>query len=137
MNEEEYNMLLDRIFSNIKSLSEQKSDFVIPKAVILQEGNKTIVKNIMEIADKARRDPAHIAKFISKELGVPANISNNMLYINSRVPEEDINKKIERYFNIFVICRECKKADTHLESAGRGKSYLVCEACGARYIVMW
>ncbi|MGC8568135.1 MAG: hypothetical protein ACP5RP_02980 [Candidatus Micrarchaeia archaeon] len=135
MSDEEYYRLLDNAFSKLSTLSKENVDFVIPKPNVIVQGGKTDIRNISEIADKARKKPAEIARFLSKEFGVPALIDKQSLVLNGRFSEEDIEKKITRYFEIYVICRECHKPDTHLENAGHGLLYIVCEACGAKYSV--
>jgi translation initiation factor 2 subunit 2 len=132
VSEAEYLELLDRAFSKLPALSIEKSDFVIPKADVFNEGVKTIIRNIAQIADKARRKEEDISRYISKELSVPVTISEQRLVINGKFQPDDINRKVLRYFEVYVICKECHKPDTHLEDADKGM-YLVCEACGARY----
>ncbi len=134
MSEEEYQKLLDRAFSRLPKLSAEKADFVIPVAEVMAEGTKTIIRNITLIADTARRNAADIARYIGKEFSVPVNIEEQRLIINGRFPADEIDRRIKKYFEIYVVCKECKKPDTHLEQAEKGM-YLVCEACGARYWV--
>lgn len=133
MSDEEYMKLLDRAFSNAHSVASENVDFVIPKVDSLVQGNKTILRNLSVVADRARRDPKEIARYISKELGVPVSIEENRLAISGRFQAADLDKRMQRYFEVYVICKECHKPDTKLESAGRGMFYLVCEACGSRY----
>ncbi|MCL4371808.1 translation initiation factor IF-2 subunit beta [Candidatus Marsarchaeota archaeon] len=125
--------MLDRALSKLPVLETEKSDFVIPKVDSIVQGNKTIIRNIGAIADKARRNVQDIARYISKEFGVPVGMEEQRLVITGRFSADDLDKRIARYFEIYVICRECHKPDTHLENAGRGMFYIVCEACGARY----
>ena len=134
MSDEEYQKLLDRAFSKLPSLSAEKTDFVIPVADVMAEGTKTIIRNITAIADTARRSVGDIARYVGKEFSVPVNNEDQRLIINGRFPAEEINRRIKKYFEIYVICKECKKPDTHLEQAEKGM-YLICEACGARYWV--
>ncbi len=134
MSEEEYVKLLDRAFSKLPNLSADKADFVIPDADVLNEGTKTIIRNMALIADRARRNAADIARYIGKEFSVPVNMEEQRLIMNGKFPADEINRRIKRYFEVYVICRECKKPDTHLENAEKGM-YLICEACGARYWV--
>ena len=134
MSEEEYQKLLDRAFSKLPSLTVEKIDFVIPAADVFSEGTKTIIRNIAVIADAARRAPADIARYIGKEFSVPVNVEDQRLIINGRFPNEEVNRRVKKYFEIYVICKECKKPDTRLEQADKGM-YLICEACGARYWV--
>ncbi|EQD64077.1 translation initiation factor aIF-2, beta subunit, partial [mine drainage metagenome] len=111
----------------------EKSDFVVPKVDALIQGNKTIIRNINAISDKARRGVPVIAHYLTKELGVPVNIESQRILINGKFQSEELDKRIKQYFDIYVICKECKKPDTHIESSERGMLQLVCEACGARY----
>ncbi|MGD0729124.1 MAG: translation initiation factor IF-2 subunit beta [Candidatus Micrarchaeaceae archaeon] len=134
MSEEEYQKLLDRAFSKLPNLSADKGDFVIPNANVLNEGTKTIIRNILNIADVARRSPTEIARYLGKEFSVPVNIEEQRLIINGKFPPEEIDRRVKKYFEMYVICKECKKPDTHLENAEKGM-YLICEACGARYWV--
>jgi len=134
LSEEEYQKLLDRAFSKLPNLSAEKTDFVIPTADVLTEGTKTIIRNIAVIADRARRNGADIARYIGKEFSVPVNVEEQRLIMNGKFPADEINRRINRYCEIYVVCKECKKPDTHLENAEKGM-YLICEACGARYWV--
>ena len=131
--DEGYTMLLDRAFSKMPNLVAESSDFVIPTVDSIVQGNKTIIRNLSVISDKARCKPAEIARYVSKELAVPVNLEEQRLVINGRFTNDDLNKRVRRYFEIYVICKECHKPDSHLESAGRGIFNFVCEACGARY----
>ena len=132
--EDEYRSLLDSAFAKLPILSSEKTDFVIPKVEALAQGAKTIIRNIAAIADTARRKPEEVARYLSKELSAPANIDEQRLMISGKFTGEDLDRRIAKYFETYVICKECHKPDTHLENADRGM-YLVCEACGARYWV--
>ncbi len=132
-NDEEYQKLLDRAFLKMPKLSAEISDFKIPGADSLIQGNKTVLKNINVIADRARRNVNEIARYISKELATPASLESQGLIINGKFSSQDLDRRIARYFEIYVICKECKKPDSHLDNAGRGMFNFICEACGARY----
>ncbi|MEM0154714.1 MAG: hypothetical protein QW814_02665, partial [Methanothrix sp.] len=73
INDKEYTELLDRAFSKLLTLEVEKSDFVIPTVESIMQGNKTIIRNMAVIADKARRSISDIAKYLSKEFGVPTS----------------------------------------------------------------
>ena len=134
MSEDEYVKLLDRAFSKLPNLTLDKTDFVIPDADVLNEGTKTIIRNMALISDRARRNGADIARYLGKEFSVPVNMEEQRLILNGKFPADEINRRIKRYFELYVICKECKKPDTRLENAEKGM-YLICEACGARYWV--
>ena len=131
----DYNQLLDRAFAELPKLSQESVDFKIPEVDSLIQGGKTVVRNISQIADKARRSSEDIAKYLTKELGTPMSINNNMLEISAKISQSSLNEKIRRFFEVYVICKECHKPDTHVENRDRGYIVIACEACGARYTV--
>lgn len=133
MSDEEYTKFLDRAFERAPTLVTEVSDFKVPKIDMIVQGNKSIIRNLSLIADRARRKPNEIARYVSKELAVPASVEEQRLVISGKFREDDLNKRIEKYFEVYVICKECHKPDSHLEMAGRGMFNFVCEACGARY----
>ncbi|MGC8479443.1 MAG: translation initiation factor IF-2 subunit beta [Candidatus Micrarchaeia archaeon] len=130
-----YDQLLDKAFKELPTLSVEKSDFEIPQVDSLVQGSKTILKNIDQISDKARRSQEDIAKYLSKELAAPVSINNHVLEISAKINQQSLKTKIEMYFKTYVICKECKKPDTRFEQRDRGYVTIVCEACGARYTV--
>ncbi len=130
---DQYIEFLDRAFERMPHLSAESVDFKIPDVESIVQGTKTIIRNIGVIADRARRTPQEIGKYLSRELAVPTSYEDQRLMINGRFQNEELNKRMHAYFDTYVICRECHKPDTHLESGGRGMMQLVCEACGARY----
>ena len=135
MGNDGYMELLDKAFSKLPTLSEEKSDFKIPEADSLIEGNKTLVQNFNQIKGTARRDGNEIAKYLSKELAAPVSTDDQKLIISTKVQSGVLNSKIRKYFEVFVICKECHKPDTRIESTEHGYETLVCEACGARYTI--
>ena len=130
-----YEQLLDRAFAQLPSLATEKSDFKVPEVDSIVQGSKTIIRNFSQIADAARRDQSDIAKYLSRELAAPVSIGEQKLTISAKVQNAPLNSKVKKYFEVYVICKECHKPDTHIEGTERGYETLVCEACGARYTV--
>ena len=128
-----YDELLDRAFTKLPTLSKENVDFKIPVIDSIIQGNKTIIRNIAQVADVARRNRAEIIKYLTKELAAPISADDQMLVINAKVAQNILNSKITKYFETYVICKECHKPDTRIESIERGYITTVCEACGARY----
>ena len=131
----DYYGLLEKAFAEMPKLSEENVDFAIPEVDSLVQGNKTIVKNIEQIADRARRDKSEIARYLTRELAAPVNVNNQALDIGAKISQASLNAKIKRYFEVYVICKECHKPDTQIEGRERGYVNIKCEACGARYTV--
>jgi len=130
-----YEELLEKAFKLLPGLSEEKIDFKIPEADSLVQGNKTIVKNMSQIADVARRNSAEIAKYLTKELAAPITYDDQKLTVLAEISPGTLNEKIKRYFELYIICKECHKPDTHVQRIDRGYTTIVCEACGAKYTV--
>ena len=93
------------------------------------------MRNFHQIADVARREDADIAKYLSKELAAPVSVDEQKVTISTKVQGSVLNAKIRKYFEVFVICKECHKPDTKIEGTEHGYETLVCEACGARYTI--
>jgi translation initiation factor 2 subunit 2 len=128
----DYDSLLDRA---LKQLPEKKSSgerFEVPRADVLIEGNKTIVRNFEEICGKLRRKPEEVSKFLFKEMAMPGEMQGQRLVMVGRAMTKLVNDKIAYYTQTHVLCRECGKPDTHLEGGDRHMQVLVCEACGAK-----
>ncbi len=138
MNEQDsrYLQLLDRAFASLPSAAASAStDFVVPTVDSLIQGSKTLIRNFSQIAGIARRKPELIAHFLVKELGTPASFDGQALVLSARFQPNVLNDKIRKYFETYVICKECHKPDTHIEETEHGYEVIVCEACGARYTV--
>ncbi len=134
--DELYDSLLDRAFEQLPALSTENVDFKIPTPDVIIQGSKTIIRNFSHIADVARRQKEEIAKYITKEFSAPVSIEQDQrLTISAKINPEELNERIKKYFETYVICKECGKPDTHVDNSSRGFMVIVCEACGARYTI--
>ena len=130
---EEYNKLLDKLYTEVKQVKVTKR-FEIPEVKGHIEGNKTIITNFSRICLTLRRKPQHLVKFLSRELATQVLIEGDRLILNRKLSSEMINQKIEAYVKEFVICPECGKPDTELIKEGKFM-FLHCLACGAKHSV--
>jgi len=130
--EKDYEKLLDGIYENLPERATTGERFEMPKFEYFTEGNKTIIRNFKSVTEKIRREPSLIIKFLTKELAVPAEQQNERLVLQRKLTGDIVNKKLEEFVNKYVMCKECKRPDTHVEDAGHGLKQLVCESCGAR-----
>jgi translation initiation factor 2 subunit 2 len=131
----DYKQLLDKAFTQLPNLSVEQSDFKIPEADSLVQGSKTLVKNIEQIASRARRDKSEIIGYLTRELAAPISMNGQVMEINAKVNSASLNEKIKKFFTTYVICKECHKPDTNITGRDRGYVTISCEACGARYTV--
>jgi len=129
-----YEDMLDRALSNLPEKVFEQSRFEIPRCDSFTMGNRTIVKNFQEIVQNMNRDANHLMKFLSGELATSGNFESRGAIFQGRFSSHQINEKIEKYANTYVLCHECRKPDTKLMKEGR-IVFLQCEACGARHSV--
>jgi len=130
--EKDYEHLLDDIYKSLPEKVTKTERFEMPRFEYFTEGNKTIIKNFKAVADKLRREPALLIKFFTKELAVPAEQQGERLVLARRLSGDMINGKLDDFVNRYVMCKECKRPDSHIEEMGHGFRQLVCESCGAR-----
>ena len=68
---EDYEEMLEHGIKNLPSKSVNKERFEMPKVQGHIEGNKTIINNFFQVADKLRINPEDLLKFIQRELETP------------------------------------------------------------------
>ena len=127
-----YDQLLGNIYSNLPKKAEASGRFEMPRFEYFTEGSKTIIKNFRFVAEKIRRDPEFILKYLTKELAVPAEQHGDRLVLQRKMTGDILNKKLEEFINKYVMCKQCNRPDTHIEETGHRLKNLVCESCGAR-----
>lgn len=130
----EYEKLLEQAHKQIKPV-ETRDEFArweVPKANIQIVGNKTIICNFLQICSYIRRDCNHVSKFLSKELASFSKMENERLIFNRKIPQKQVEDKINLYVNKFVVCKECQKPDTELLKED-GLMFIHCLACGAKH----
>ena len=132
---EDYDKMLEEAYGKLPKKVQTGERFEVPALETFVEGNKTMIKNFQFVVDKIRREPAEVSKFFTKELAVPVTQEGERLVLHRKISGEIVNKKFMEYTKEYVICGQCGKPDTHMESTGKGARVLVCEACGARRTV--
>ncbi len=127
----DYESLLEDAYKNVEANTECKR-FEILKVKGHHEGTRTIVSNFGQISSCLRRAPEHLLKFLTKELASSGEMNGERLILSRKLPSKDINEKIERYANKFVLCKKCRKPDTEITTEAN-KAFLKCLACGEKY----
>jgi translation initiation factor 2 subunit 2 len=128
--EMDYESLLKRARDNLPDNISDHQRFQVPEAEVIYEGKLTIIRNFQEICDILQRRPIHLLGYLLKELGTAGNMEGRRVIFKGRLMEARISDRIKEYTNIYVICSECWRPDTHLEKDGR-TVVLKCMACGA------
>ncbi|MDW7732197.1 MAG: translation initiation factor IF-2 subunit beta [Methanolobus sp.] len=126
----DYEALLDRAIANLPDKETTDARFVIPEPKIMVEGKTTILDNLSNIADVLNRDPEHLMKFLTREMGTAGKIDGSRAIFQGRFSKDQIKSNIEAYVEEFVMCSECSRPDTQLTKMDR-VLVLKCAACGA------
>lgn len=127
----EYDELLDKAFKELPEKATKSERFEPPVISSFLQGKQTVIKNISEVADKIRREPDHIMRFMSRELATPASFDGKRGVIQGNFKEDLLNSRLKKYMDEYVLCGQCKKPDTSLVMF-EGVKHKRCEVCGAR-----
>lgn len=124
----------EELLQRAKKATAAKGDggrFSMPKAELLEEGSKTIIKNFSSIAQTFRRKEDHIHKFFVKVLGVPGDLKGGRAALTGSFNQRQIDERLREYARLYVLCYTCGKPDTQLVVEDKQEK-LKCEACGAK-----
>jgi translation initiation factor 2 subunit 2 len=128
----DYEKLLDRLYKLVPEPASSGERFEIPRPVTIYVGSVTIIKNFREIADRMKREPELLGKYLLKELATSGDYeeSSGSFRLNVKVSSSSLYQLIERFAKSYVICPTCGRPDTYIKKTGR-LWVLKCEACGA------
>ena len=130
----DYESMLDDARKELPEDAIEAGRFSIPKAKGHLQGNRTVISNFYQIAQGVNRSPEMLMKHMLKEMATPGNLSRTALIMGTKVSATKFNQKVEQFVKQFVLCSECQKPDTKMETE-HGILYLKCSACGAKHAV--
>jgi len=127
----DYKTLLKRVRENpsVKT-REVEERFTVPRADVFYEGRTTIIRNFEKILATLNRESDHLLKFLLGELGTAGEREGSRAVFQGKIAAQQIQDKIQDYVDIYVLCQECNRPDTHLVKKDR-MVFLRCDACGA------
>lgn len=131
---ENYDKLLDAALEKVPKDTGTGERFVMPTSNAMIQGSRTIVVNFAEIASSFRREPDHIFKFLLKELATKGEMEGTKAVFQGKFASTVINRKLELYAKMYVLCPACTRPDTKIARMDRF-SFIKCEACGAKHQV--
>ena len=126
-----YDELLKRAYSQMPDVSVKRERLTLPRLLITTIGMRTIVSNFREVAEILDRDPQHILKFLTREMATAATYQDSRVIFQGKFQQDSLERLLQRYMEIFVVCPVCKRPDTKIVREKR-LSFLVCNACGAK-----
>lgn len=126
----DYKKLLKNVKEGISTKELIDDRFKLPKVEIFYEGNTTHIKNFDKISSAINREPDHILKFLLGGIGTSGEISSGRIVFQGKIPAKQIQDKLKDYIDMYVMCSECYRPDTHLVKQAR-TILIRCDACGA------
>ncbi len=128
----DYEALLERLYKKVPAPASSGERFEPPRAIVMSMGGQTIIRNFREIANKIRREPQLLQRYLLKELATSGSYDpgSGVLILNVRITSSSINNLLQRFVKTYVICPTCGRPDTRIIKKGR-IWILKCEACGA------
>lgn len=126
-----YDELLDKAYEKIPENARKLSRFEIPKVELRIESRNTFITNFNKIISTLNRDRKHFLGVFLKKAGTMGEVRGQQLFLKGQHKDQVLNKLIENYTKMYVLCRICNKPDTQIQREGK-KLYLKCTACGAR-----
>ena len=127
----EYDKLLEKAYEKIPENVKKSSRFEIPKVSLRIESKNSFIINFSKIMNTLNRDSRHFLGIFLKKAGTMGEIRGQQLFLKGRYKEQVLNRLIENYTKMYVLCKICNKPDTEIQKEGK-KQYLNCTACGAR-----
>jgi translation initiation factor 2 subunit 2 len=125
----DYEAYLDRALEMLPDIETSDDRFVIPEPKTFSEGKATVLENFIQIADVLNREPDHLMKFLTREMGTAGKIDGQHAVFQGKFTADVIAEQIESYVQEYVKCSECGRPDTKLVKADR-VLMLQCDACG-------
>lgn len=130
MTDYDYENLLKRA-SELTSVERVEDErFKIPKVDVFYEGNTTVFRNFDKVVQVLNREANHLVKFFLGNIGTAGELTGGRLIFQGKIPAKTIQDKLNDYVEIYVLCSECTRPDTHLVKKGR-TILIRCDACGA------
>ena len=130
MSDLNYHKLLKKVQSITSTKSVGEDRFKMPKADIFYEGNTTVLRNFDKITDTLNREANHLLNFLMGSVGTEGERSGGRIIFQGKIPARTLQDKLVEYVDIYVLCSECNRPDTHLVKKGR-TILIRCDACGA------
>lgn len=128
----DYEELLERAYKSLPERDMGREErWEMPTLTSIISGNRTFIKNFLEVCKNIRRNEKDVMKYLLKELGTQGYMEGSMLVVLGKFSNKTVNDKFVKYIRNYVLCPICGKPDTNIIKEGRLR-FIKCEACGAR-----
>lgn len=98
-----------------KNTNDQFYRYKMQSVIVVEESNKTLIKNLNSIGKDLKRHPIHILKFLACSFGCSVKIidsENSKYYLTGSFNSDKIQNGIFNFINLFVLCLNCSNPET-------------------------
>lgn len=133
--------LIERTIKQVTSIKRRNVKFKMQLPNTYYKNTRTIVSNFGDICQSLFRftedDVKHFVKFLEGRIKKKISIDGSKkLLISGRRSNDDFEKDMKKYVDLFIECHSCKGHDTYINREKR-LSYVICKKCNEkRYISM-
>ncbi len=129
----ETDFLVERLFKKLESKTSKKKA-KLERPIVSEINRKTYIKNFPAVCKSLNRDEQHFKSFLEKELNIDSSLNeDNILILDSRFRQAQVESAVEKYAKNFVICLEpkCSSIDTEIVKENR-ILFLSCNSCHSK-----
>lgn len=125
-----YERMLERARSEVPEDIREEKKFEPPKVEIRREAGNTIILNWNKLVKAVNDQEKVFLRFLAHELGTHGETERGKTTFKGSHSARKINRLIEEFVDVYIICSECGRPDTKLQKE-KGRLLKKCQACGA------
>ena len=129
-----YEELLEKAYAEMPEEVTRRERFEIPRVKVQREGNRTVIKNLSQIAKTLNRSEEHLYRYMVKSLGTAGILESGRIILQGKFTEDEVQRELNAYVKEYVLCKECQSPDTEFVKEER-VLFVKCLACGAKHPV--
>ncbi|RLI35177.1 translation initiation factor IF-2 subunit beta [Candidatus Bathyarchaeota archaeon] len=127
----DYDRWLERLYSKLPKTASTRQRFELPEIQSIIARNRTVIRNLKQIAAALNRPVEHVLRFLAKELATAGGFEGDLAIFQGRFSPETLARALNAYVRDCVLCPVCGSPDTRIVREERLR-FLLCEACGAK-----
>ena len=130
------NFLLDKLYSELESLTTPNKKISIEKPEVSSANKRTFVANFRNICNKLNRKEEDVRTFFETELKTAVTINQDgALVITGNYKQNGIMTILTNYMKEYVICKQCSSCDTELIKENK-ILFLTCNKCLSNHAIV-
>lgn len=115
--------------TNNENMGDEFFRYKRPDLILNYEGHgkntKTIILNLIELANSLSRQPNEIMKYFSYEFGTQTKQNT----LKGMFSKTDLNNTLHEYIQEYILCSVCSLPSTTYKIK-KSKIKIICSACG-------